>query len=644
MVTKEELKEIIDKYNRGEDTGYTDEEYDKLLEEYLKEHGESARPYMRNKQSGAISSLVGTLSKVYGITKPMRDGQKIYSQWADTKHITDETRVIAQPKFDGCSVAYDFNTKRFFTRGDYENGESIDVTELFECNLDWIEEWKEKHIDYHPIGMKFEAILETNCYEKWNRTHLDSPYKRPRDFVAAAISSRNIEMSNIITLMPLRGLSHNGKEFIPSNLKELSIETTGRNYDRLESFIKDLLHDNATCLVKAGDLEHAFTGIDNFGFKVDGVVVSVVEQDSDYVVDDNEIAVKILKDVRQTKLRDVIWQVGNTGKVTPVAILQPVKFDDITVDHVTLSTFDRVMEMDLRHNDTVDIMYNIVPYFVGTQHDGDLPIPVPKTCPICGQPFATTMKTVRCLNPKCKSIIVGGISRYCEKMKMVGLSNRTIEILYDNGVIKNIPDLYTINPTMISVIPGFGDTSETNIINSIWSASKNVPIHKWFGAMPINDISDKTWKQIFDTIFHDNNAAVSNICGLIKTNNQKSFIEMFTRYRIPNVGQSKLRNIVTGLYEKWDLICETLPFISFNTDTVSNVTKGKVAMTGTRDQELTAKLKRDGWDVVDYNTKVNLLIIPHEGFTSNKTESAIKHNIPIKTVDEVLQWIKLGGN
>ena len=103
MWTPEELKEIIDKYNRGEDTGYTDEEYDRLLEGYLKVHGgESARPYTRNKQTDAVNDLVCTLPKTYGIRTPMREGQKTYEQWVNTKKINSNQRILAQPKFDGC--------------------------------------------------------------------------------------------------------------------------------------------------------------------------------------------------------------------------------------------------------------------------------------------------------------------------------------------------------------------------------------------------------------------------------------------------------------------------------------------------------------------------------------------------------------
>jgi len=648
MWTPEELKTIIDKYNRGEDTGYSDEEYDRLLEEYMTAHGgESIRPYTRNKQTDAVNNLVCTLPKTYGIRTSMREGQKTYEQWINTKKINPNQRILAQPKFDGCSVAYDFNTRRFFTRGDYENGESVDVTELFADRIDWLDRWRENNDrpwPYTTVGLKFEAILDVDSYDHYNRTHPDSQYKRPRDYVAAAMTSRDVEMCQRISLIDLRGLTSDGREYIPASLWNASVQTTAGNYERLETFIKDCLNHNATYTMT---FDHEIDVDEDY--KIDGVVISVCEEEPGeecFINNDNEVAVKILKDVKQTKLRDIIWQIGKTGKITPVARLQPVKFDNITVDHVTLSTFDRVMQMDLRYDDTVDIMYNIVPYFVGSHHDGSLNIPIPKNCPTCGQPLNTLMKTVRCLNPNCPSVIIGGIVRYCEKMKMMGISDGIIRDLYDCHLVESIPDLYGINTGQIAYLDGYGDKAEANIINSIWKASEDVELHKWFGAMPINDISDKTWKIIFDTIFQrDMNVALSNMADWVKDHDKEPLLDTLIIYgnKFPNIGSAKLRSIVQGIYQNWDLICKTFPYIKFKvTPNMDNI-KGTVALTGTRDQGITAALTQHGWLVTDFSTKVNLLVIPNPSFTSHKTELAKKHNIPIRTIEETYDMLGMKG-
>jgi NAD-dependent DNA ligase len=382
-------------------------------------------------------------------------------------------------------------------------------------------------------------------------------------------------------------------------------------------------------------------------YKIDGVVISVCEEEPGeecFINNDNEVAVKILKDIKQTKLRDIRWQIGKTGKITPVACLQPVMFDNVKVDHVTLSTFDRVFSMDLRYDDTVDIMYNIVPYFVGSHHDGSLQIPIPTKCPSCGETLNTkVLKQVRCLNPNCPSVILGGIVRYCEKMKMMGVSDGIIDDLYNCNIIKSIPELYEINTGMISHLPGYGEQSEANIINAIWKASEDVELHKWFGAMPINDISDKTWKIIFDTIFQkDMNVALQNISTWIKSNDKSPLLDALIIYgnKFPNIGAAKLRSIVHGIHQTWDLICKTFPYIKFKTCPTGLPTKGFVAMTGTRDPELTATLVQNGWDVCDFNTKVNVLVVPNKSFTSRKTELAKKHNIPIRTVEEMYDMLR----
>jgi NAD-dependent DNA ligase len=129
MITEQQLKEYIDAYNRGKPL-ISDSSYDALLEEYLKVNGEDKRPYLRQKQSGVVNGLVGTLGKCYGVIEPMRDGQQTYAEWFRRKQINPNAKIIIQPKFDGASIVVD-KAGEFFTRGDYQNGESVNVTELF---------------------------------------------------------------------------------------------------------------------------------------------------------------------------------------------------------------------------------------------------------------------------------------------------------------------------------------------------------------------------------------------------------------------------------------------------------------------------------------------------------------------------------
>ena len=241
-ISKKELDEYIEAYSRGE-AKISDEEYDVLLEEYLKENGEDKRPFLRQKQSDAVNRIVGTIHKVYGVTEPMRPNQKVYKDWAMNLKLPEDTAIIVQPKFDGVSVSVDLMTREFYTRGDYDNGESVNVTELFK------DRFTDGSLDcFHEIitAVKFEAIMS---HETFNNLGLNNKYKRPRDAVAGIISSRNTELSKCITLIPLREyLDVNNNQYITQYLADNSIKTTLTDYTTIQGFIDDILADGATCV------------------------------------------------------------------------------------------------------------------------------------------------------------------------------------------------------------------------------------------------------------------------------------------------------------------------------------------------------------------------------------------------------------
>ena len=617
MVTKEQLDEYIKAYQEGHSL-ISDEEYDALLEEYLDEHGEENRPFLRSKQSDNVNDIVGTLPKVYNVLVPMRDGQKTYESWVKTKKIPVEYHTIVQPKFDGCSISLDMYTGRFFTRGDYDNGESVDVTDLF------TDIFKLEEVNTKIDAIKFEAIMCHECFEKIK--HLG--YKRPRDAVAGIISSRNKELASLITLIPLR-LYFDKRQYVAASLQEISYETYVDDYDGITSFINDKLADGA--VVKYKDLHYS----------IDGVVASAISDEQ--TIPDWEVAIKILNNVKETKLKYVEFQLGKTGKITPVGILEPVVFDGVVVDHVGLSTFDRIIQLDLRHNDTVRIVYNIVPYLIDSLHDGDSIIPVPTKCPICGAELnMITMKTVRCTNPKCDGLRVGMINRYCEKMKMMGISKGILTKLYDNDVINTIGDLYRLTPEMIMSIDGFKEKSANNIIKSINKASNNVPLDRWMGALPIKDISSKIWRTLIDAKYPmDEMKATCCYKEMIQNGTPNQFIEECIPIYVYGFSTKLYAAIKEGLINHWDEIQDIIQYVTFKSTTdMGKSVKGRVTLTGTRDEKLISYLQEKGYEVNDFSSKTIALVIPYEGFVSSKVPKAIRNGIPVYIIDQAYEKLR----
>lgn len=609
-ITKEYLDELTKAWSRGEPI-VSDFEFDKLLEEYVSEHGDEARPFLRVKQSDDVNNVVGTLMKVFGCTKSIIPNRPIFTDWLRKKNINENTTIIVQQKLDGVSVAYDIKSNKYFTRGDYDNGESVDVSELFKHrNLD-------KLYTKGQTAVKFEAIMST---ENFINSGLNKKYKRPRDVVSATITSRNKEYADMITLFPLREYI-DGEQCISSELNNIAVVTNAGNTLVIQSFIDKLLNDGAK-FKPFGD---------NNSYECDGVVVSVLDKfDEGSHACGEEVAIKILNMKKETKLIKVEFQFGKSGRITPVAIVEPIMFDGITVDHVTISTIDRLVSLQLKYNDTLEIMYNIIPYLIDSKHDGDVPIQFPKKCPICGEEFdLSTLSIVRCKNPNCIGLKLGAIIRYCQKMKMMGLSEGILSKLYNEGLIKSISDLYKLTVNDIKDMDRFGEKSAQNIINSIKQSSTNVQLHKFIGAFPMDDIGDKTWLTLLNYI-GNNDIELLELEQILK-------ILEYDKIKIKCIGDITRIKMINGLKNNINEMIKCLSYIKFeNFDMYGKPksSKGIVSMTGTRDTELTKYLTDKGYTIDSFTKRTIVLVIPNKEFTSSKVEKALQMNIPIYTIEE----------
>ena len=557
-----------------------------------------------------------------------RENQKSYSDWLKVKQVSLNGTIVAQPKFDGCSVAYDVLTNQYFTRGDYVNGESINVTSLFKG---YFGESDEHPGAFHPEvvqTVKCEAIMADEIFKELGLHHR---YKRARDVVSATLTSQNVELAKYITLVPLKTYS-NGKLYVAKRLMDLSIMTEAGNLEGINEFVNKILEDGAT------------VQFDNGTYAIDGVVVSSLRNpdmmDSSI---DKEVAIKILNNVKETKLLRIDFQYGKTGKITPVGILEPVMFDNVTVDHVGLSTLSRVKNLTLRYNDTVRIVYNIVPYLIDSYHDGNMLIPIPTKCPICGAELNfKTLKTVRCTNPQCSGLKVGMIHRYCEKLKMMGIANNTLTKLFEAGLVQCIGDLYRLTPEMLLRLDGYKDKSAMNICTSIRNASQNIPLDRFMGALPVKDISAKTWRLVINAKFPNNEMlAVNKYKYHIENGTVDSFMMECVPDYVYGFSTNTYAAIREGLTLYWDEIRDVIQYISFDTLTkVSKPTKGRVTLTGTRDEKLINYLTEKGYEVDDFSSKTIALVIPNKGYVSSKVVKARKNNIPVYTIEEAYEQLQ----
>jgi DNA ligase (NAD+) len=623
-LTKEKTKEFLDwalhEYNTGTPV-IPDHEYDRILEKYLSIYGERNRPYLRNTQSTAVNDIVGTLTKCFNITKPFREDQKCYKDWASKRNCC---KVLIQPKLNGCSVAEDHVTKQFFTRGNKEDGESINVTDLFE-----------NHQTNVPSGIyqssKYEAIMAEETFRSLQLVSTDGkPYVDARAAVSGILMSRDRELAKAIDLIPLRSMKNHSQE-IRGPLDDVCDRIDIHDYDYLQEFVKSILEDGAK------------TEINGKTYDVDGVVVSVILNDVDEIVVDptNEVAIKILFDVKEAKLLNVVNQFGTSGRITPVAKITPVMFDGREVTSPTLSTLNRVVKLGLRYNDTVRVTFNVVPYLLDSKGDGDLPIPIPTNCPMCGGEFdMSSLRQVKCRNVDCDGLKLGAIIRYAKKLNMYGVSNATITAFWDAGIVRSIPDLYTLTLESIMRVDGFQEKSAQKVLDEIKKSSTNINMHRWLGAWPMEDIGSRVWESIIQQAETNWTDSGTFLMLLRDTFNSTSNLELyptinwlFTKSGIPfsGIGDKIRERIMNGIDRNQTQMYEVYPYMSFKTKSQQK-SKGKICISGTRNKELIAYLESKGYEVTDSLSKSCNALLTVDG-DSPKSEKARKLGIDVIVID-----------
>lgn len=639
---KQKIHEANEAYMKGNPI-IDDPSYDSLVEQLVNIEGEEARPYSRTKQSDNINDIVGTCSKVYGITAPFVKDKKYYVHDFVQKHNLNRDMLIAlQYKLDGCSVAFDFETERFFTRGDYANGESSDVTELFEKALPQMYELNKRY-NNELKSAKFEFICSRDTYN----LYFKEDYKRPRDAAAAHLKvvsdpdkmETNIKVCNeLMDLIPLRVISKSNHTYICEDV--IADIISCMDYTRIEEFI-DRLGQNEFCMVKRPFRTAGFTDTTMFNYECDGVVVTTIndtksigEWYNDYLtegIEDSgyECAIKILQLLKTTKLNYIKFSYGKTGRITPVAILEPISFDGVTVDHVTLSNLSRIQEDQLKVNDTVEIMYNIVPYFVRSFHDGDEPIQIPTICPLCGYPLDISdgYKTAFCINKNCVGRNLGTITRYIEAVGIFNFGEATVSRLMEEHLISNIPDIYRLKESDISPLDRFGDKSAENLIKNINASKQHLTFPRFLSGFQFRYISQKTWMDVCTEL----NLTPS----LLMDSSAIQLAELIAKSNIRNVGVTTKRYLIEGFTDNLDIIKETMQYIpSFEPFKTISDYKGIITMTGTHDKSFIKDVTDAGYIVRDWSNKTDILIIPDESYTSNKVTAALKRAIPIYTLPQ----------
>ncbi len=244
---------------------------------------------------------------------------------------------------------------------------------------------------------------------------------------------------------------------------------------------------------------------DRYIYELDGMVVKVNEielwEKLGYTARAPRwaFAAKFKPREKTTKILGVVWQVGRTGIITPVAELQPVEIGGATVSRATLHNVDILKKLGVKIGDTVvvsragDVIPQIIKPIEELRTGQEREIGIPNNCPVCGGEVATEGPFLKCLNLSCPAKLSASIRHLArrEAFDIEGLGEKTSKLLVERGLVKDIADVFNLRKEDLKRLPGFSDVSAEQLVLAIERAKK-IRLDRFIHALGIPGVGEAT--------------------------------------------------------------------------------------------------------------------------------------------------------
>lgn len=375
------------------------------------------------------------------------------------------------------------------------------------------------------VELQGEAIMKLSALKQFNDKYPDKALKNARNAAAGAIRNLDPKQTALRSLSCVFYSVSYGADNIAVDSQHQLIEYLSRN-----GFATDKYFDVTTDIDQLIDnVKHIAQLRESLDILIDGIVIKVddfaIREQLGYTDKFPRWAVAYKFDSLEvvTTLQNVEWQVGRTGKLTPIAILQPVELCGATIKRATLNN---MMDIDRKQLSIGSKVYirrsnDVIPEVLGLaqQCDNSRPIIQPTHCVACGYPLEQYGAHIYCNNSSgCMPQIVGRISHYCSKnaLDIVGVSSKTIHALVGEGILHNVADLYTTTKQQLIGLEGFQDKKIANILQSI-DKSKNCTLDKLIYALGIDNIGSVTARdlaKVFGSIDNLKNATIEQLVAI----------------------------------------------------------------------------------------------------------------------------------
>lgn len=431
-------------------------------------------------------------------------------EWIDriTREVSD-VEFVCELKFDGTAISLCYENgvlQRAVTRGDGKRGDDVtnNVRTIGSVPM------KLRGEGYPAVfEIRGEIYMPYASFDRLNREREaagETPMANPRNAAAGTLKQQSSQV------VARRGLDCTLYHIAGDNLP---FATHIENLEAARTWGFKVSEHMKVCRSRQeieAFIAYWDTERKNLPFATDGIVIKVNSYAQQRTLGSTAkaprwaVAYKFQAERALTRLVSVDFQVGRTGAITPVANLEPVQLAGTVVKRASIHNADQIAALDIRLGDMVyvekggEIIPKITEVELSERPADSKPFEYITHCPECGSELVRYEGEAKHFCPnstECKPQIIGRIVHFVSRkaMDIEGLGGETIELLWENGMLKDIADIYDLNPQQLAALPRLGDKSAANILDGV-RASKSVPFERVLFALGIRFVGETTAKYI----------------------------------------------------------------------------------------------------------------------------------------------------
>lgn len=511
MDFKERMRQLIEQINLHNYNYYildnptiSDAEYDKLLDELMKLEKEHNFSFEDSPSKRVGADVVSNFEKephlvqLYSLDK-RQTKEELKAWFDDVKSKYPQINFSFEYKFDGLTITILYENgvfKKAMTRGNGIIGEVVTNQVKTIKSIPLSIPYKGKVI------VQGEAIMLKSELVKYNERN-EEPLKNVRNAAAGAIRNLNPQVTKERNLdMYFYAVPFIGDDSIKS--QEQVFDFLNKNHFKVHKANKIVFtFEEISKLIDKVDEEK-----EHIDILIDGVVLKIndfnVSKELGYTMRFPKFAIayKFAPQELTSKVLDVKFQVGRTGKITPLAIIEPIFLAGATIQRATLNNYSDIKRKHIKINSYVFVRRSneVIPEIMGLAYDTEdsREVEMPTVCPSCGQPLKQEEIETFCVNyAGCPAQIQKRIVHFCSKdaMNIEGISDKTIDAFYNVFNTKAPYELYNLQKEDLLKLDKFKDKKTNNIYENIQN-SKSPTLDKFIYALGIKNIGKKTAKDL----------------------------------------------------------------------------------------------------------------------------------------------------